>query len=150
MVVVDKTNACLIRDIKTGSQRLVTDPQMFVPSHIEEILETRSLVVLKEYEVMVLVDPNGIFVFKHGWLKDEASFFVPPFHTTLVLKWSKSSIRKPLAEGSKLESILDEEDLDRIDVRHQFMPYAFVARTHDNVEIILDIVFGWQVTLQIR
>jgi hypothetical protein len=44
---------------------------------------------------------------------------------------------------------MDEEQLDRIDVRHQFMPYAFVARTHDNVEIILDIVFGWQVILEI-
>ncbi len=64
----------------------------------------------------------------------------------MELNWSTISIRKPLAEGSKLQQVLDEETLDRIDVRHQFMPYAFVARTHDNVEIILDIVFGWQVS----
>jgi len=41
--------------------------------------------------------------------------------------------------------VIDEEVFEKIDVRHKFMPYAFVVRTHDNVEIILDIVFGWQI-----
>jgi hypothetical protein len=44
-----------------------------------------------------------------------------------------------------MESVTDEEKITRIDVRHRFMPYAFVVRTHDNVEIVLDIVFGWQI-----
>jgi len=48
-------------------------------------------------------------------------------------------------EGAKVENVTDEEKFDRIDVRHRFMGYAFVVRTHDNVEIILDIVFGWQI-----
>lgn len=39
----------------------------------------------------------------------------------------------------------EEEVMEKIDVRHRYMPYAFVVRTHDNVEIVLDIVFGWQI-----
>jgi len=117
---------------------------MFVPSEIQEVISAQDLIVLKEYEVMVLVDPVGRFVFNHGWIQKEASFFVPPYNKILKLRWTKSSVRKALAEG-KMETVTDQEDCDRIDVRHRFMSYAFVVRTHDNVEIILDIVFGWQV-----
>jgi hypothetical protein len=89
MVVVDKTHACLIRDIKTGNQHLITEPQMFVPSNIEEIIATQSLVVLKEYEVMVLVDPNGMFVFKHGWMKGEGKKIAKSFsHSSGVFRSS--------------------------------------------------------------
>jgi hypothetical protein len=71
MAIVDRTHACLIRDIKTGIQTLVTEPQMFVPSAIEQIISRQDLIVLKEYEVMVLVDPQGRFVFKHGWIQSK-------------------------------------------------------------------------------
>jgi len=139
----------LVRDISSGQQTLITEPQMFVPSKVQEVLNSQDLIVLKEYEVMVLVDPEGRFVFKHGWTKNEASFFVPPYHKILKLKWTKSSVRKALAEGSKkdnaMTAVIDEEEFEKIDVRHRFMSYAFVVRTHDNVEIILDIVFGWQI-----
>eukprot|EP01114_Cavostelium_apophysatum_P002955 TRINITY_DN1266_c0_g1_i1.p1 TRINITY_DN1266_c0_g1~~TRINITY_DN1266_c0_g1_i1.p1 ORF type:complete len:311 (-),score=135.49 TRINITY_DN1266_c0_g1_i1:148-1080(-) len=78
-----------------------------------------------------------------------ASFFVPPFHTILEHKWTKTSVRRALMEGrmksGALETFYEEEKFFRIDTRHRFMPYAFVARTHDNVEIIIDIVFGWQI-----
>jgi len=117
-----------------------------VPSATEDVITaSQDLIVLKEYEVMVLVDPKGKFVVKHGWVNAEASFFVPPYHTILQHVWTKTSVRKALAEGKQMESFVDEEEFDKIDVRHRFMPYAFVVRTHDNVEIILDIVFGWQI-----
>jgi hypothetical protein len=44
-----------------------------------------------------------------------------------------------------IETYTDEESFQRIDMRHRFMTYKFVARTHDNVEIVIDIVFGWQI-----
>jgi len=144
MVVVDDTHACLVRDIKSGLTTLITEPQMFVPSKIQEIVESQDLIVLKEFEVMVLVDPKGNFVFRHGWIPDEAAFFIPPYHSILKHKWSKTSFRKALAEG-KVEAVVQEETFNRVDIRHRFMPYAFVVRTHDNVEIVLDIVLGWEI-----
>jgi len=59
--------------------------------------------------------------------------------------WTKTSIRKALSEGTTVSQVVDEETFEKIDVRHRFMPYAFVARTHDNVEIVLYIVFGWEI-----
>jgi hypothetical protein len=44
---------------------------MFVPSATEQIISRQDLIVLKEYEVMVLVDPQGRFVFKHGWIQSK-------------------------------------------------------------------------------
>jgi len=145
---VDETHAILVRDIRNGSQTLITEPQMFVPSENQEVLASQDLFVLKEFEVVALIDPKGNFIFKHGWVKQEASFFVPPFYKVLEHSWSRTSVRKSLAEGqgkNTLESYTDEETFHRIDMRHRFMPYTFVARTHDNVEIITDIVFGWQI-----
>jgi len=81
-------------------------------------------------------------VFKHGWIKPEASFFLPPFHTIFEHQWSRTCIRQ---KAKSLEHYTEEETFERIDMRHRFMTYSFVARTHDNVEIIIDIVFGWQI-----
>jgi len=148
--VIDETHAILIRDIRSAIQTLVVEPQMFVPTAFQEIVNSQDLIVLKEFEVMTLIDPKGNFMFKHGWIKQEASFFIPPFYTVLEHKWSKTSVRKALSEGNMksavLESYVEEHKFNRIDMRHRFMPYAFVVRTHDNVEIILDIVFGWQIS----
>jgi hypothetical protein len=64
MVVVDETHACLIRDIRTGKQQLIIEPQMFAPSEYQEIVVSQqNLVVLKEYEVIVLVDKQVFFFF---------------------------------------------------------------------------------------
>lgn len=149
VIVIDETHACLVRDITTGNLALIIEQQMFVPNNVQEVV-VRSMekVVLKEFEVMVLVDPRGNFVFKHGWIPSEASFFLPPFHTILELNWTKTSARKALVEGQQesRQKLIDEERLNRIDVRHRYMTYAFVARTQDNVEIVLDIVFGWAIT----
>lgn len=59
MVVVDETHACLIRDIRSGKQELITDPQMFAPTeHQVIVVPQQDLIVLKEYEVIVLVDKH--------------------------------------------------------------------------------------------
>jgi len=146
VIVVDATHSCLVLDIHTGSQKLIIEPQTFVPSQYEEVItRQQDLIVLKEYEVMVLVDQKGHFVFKHGWEQTEASFFLPPYHTVLQHVWTKTSFRKALNEG-RVEAVMEEDKFKVIDIRHRFMPYAFVARSHDNVEIVLDIVLGWQIT----
>jgi len=95
----------------------------------------------------VLIDNKGNFVFKHGWVDEESHFFVPPYHTVLELTWTKTSFRKAFSEGSinAVEAVMEEEKVVKVDVRHRFMPYAFVVRTHDNVEIVLDIVIGWSI-----
>jgi len=142
MHVVDETHAILVRDIRNGNQLLVVEPQMFVPTPFQEIISQQLLVILKEFEVMVLVGPAGNFVFKHGWVKNEAAFFIPPFHGILEHNWSTTSVRK---KGPAMETYTEEESFDRIDMRHRFMTYKFVARTYDNVEIVIDIVFGWQI-----
>lgn len=71
MHAVDATHAILVRDIRNGNQALITEPQMFVPTPFQEIVAQQELIILKEFEVMVLVGPSGNFVFKHGWMKDE-------------------------------------------------------------------------------
>jgi len=149
VIPVDATHACLIRDIVKGTLILITEPQMFVPSNTQEV-EKRSqeLVVLQDYEVYVLIDDKGNFVFRHGWQEEESSFFVPPYHTVLELTWTKTSFRKAFSEGSinAVTSVVEKEKVVKIDIRHRFMPYAFVVRTHDNVEIVLDIVIGWSIS----
>jgi len=148
VVPVDATHACLIRDILKGTLILITEPQMFVPTNYQEIVKrSQELIVLKDYEVFVLIDNKGNFVFKHGWVDAESHFFVPPYHTFLELTWTKTSFRKAFSEGSvnSVEAVVEEEKVVKVDVRHRFMPYAFVVRTHDNVEIVLDIVIGWSI-----
>merc|ERR1719337_712305 len=62
------------------------------------------------------------------------AFFVPPHHSTHALTWSRGRRR-------------EKRDLkiDRLDLRAQFMSFEFNTRTSDNVELVLEGTFFWQI-----
>merc|ERR1719201_2859293 len=63
------------------------------------------------------------------------AFFVPPHHTVYSLLWSRGRRR-------------EKRDLpiERVDLRPQFMSFEFNCRTSDNVELVLEGTFFWQIT----
>ena len=129
---VDEHTAVLVRNISTGQLELVTRPQVFIPSADQEIVEKRKRILLQDHEVVVVKDPEGRYGLRSGHTH-QRSFFLPPYHELLVFRWS-SGLHK------------DQRGLviSHLDVRPKFMWYAFEARTQDNVEIIIDITFFWQ------
>jgi len=62
------------------------------------------------------------------------AFFVPPYHSVYALTWSRGRRRE-----------LRDLRIDRIDCRPQFMSFEFNCRTSDNVELVLEGTFFWQV-----
>merc|ERR1719355_528122 len=62
------------------------------------------------------------------------AFFVPPHHSVYSLTWSRGRRR-------------EKRDLkiERLDLRPQFMSFEFNTRTSDNVELVLEGTFFWQV-----
>merc|ERR1712023_43746 len=61
-------------------------------------------------------------------------FFIPPHHSVHSLTWSRGRRR-------------EKRDLhiDRLDMRAQFMSFEFNCRTADNVELVLEGTFFWQI-----
>lgn len=62
------------------------------------------------------------------------AFFIPPHHQAYALTWSRGRRR-------------ERRDLkvERIDCRPMFMSFEFNTRTADNVELVLEGTFFWQV-----
>lgn len=65
---------------------------------------------------------------------EERSFFLPPYCTLETLTWYNSEDLK-----HKVEKV------DHFDLRPQFMTYEFVCRTCDNVELVIDLTFFWEI-----
>merc|ERR1711975_72621 len=112
---------------------------LFFPKAEEEIVEVQKLVKLADYECMVIVGANGELSFYYG---DDAkrgdkprAFFIPPHHTIHTLTWSRGRRR----ERRDLQ-------IERLDLRPQFMSFEFNTRTSDNVELVLEGTFFWQIT----
>merc|ERR1719248_280780 len=87
---------------------------------------------------MMLKNPSGELSFYYG---DDAkrgatprAFFVPPHHAAHQLCWSRGRRR-------------ERRDLriGKIDMRPQFMSFEFNTRTSDNVELVLEGTFFWQI-----
>merc|ERR1719248_50917 len=87
---------------------------------------------------MMLKNPSGELSFYYG---DDAkrgatprAFFVPPHHAAHQLTWSRGRRR-------------EKRDLriGKIDMRPQFMSFEFNTRTSDNVELVLEGTFFWQI-----
>lgn len=65
---------------------------------------------------------------------EERSFFLPPYTELEEVGWytSEDMLQKP-------------QRVTHFDLRPQFLTYQFVARTCDNVELIIDLTFFWEI-----
>jgi len=138
-VEVDGEHAVLVRNQSTGDLRLVTEHQLFVPGPDESIEEVRSLIRLAEHESMIIKDKEGRFKYHFGSPdkcspQQPPSFFLPPYAEVVRLCWSRGRRR-------------ETRDLyiERFDCRAQYMSFEFACRTKDNVELILEGTFFWEV-----
>jgi len=138
-IVVDEEHAVLVRDKRTGQVRLETEKQLFVPAADETIEEIRSLIRLADHEALIVKDNNGVFQYYFGSENKRQdgkprSFFLPPYCEIVKLCWSRGRRR-------------EKRDLylDRFDTRAQYMQFEFNCRTKDNVELVLEGTFFWEV-----
>jgi hypothetical protein len=170
-VEVDRETAVLVRNTLTGQLRLETHNQLFVPSTVEEIVTVQKLIRVMPYETVIVKDREGTFCYlrpgrevdpalkpyvrvcdteeETGSTPDAAAtkgetetktgevevargmaFFLPPYYTRVTLLWS---------DGPKKDQrTLRKESIDH---RPFFMNYTVTARTSDNVELTLDLIF---------
>ncbi|MBI3549636.1 MAG: hypothetical protein HY078_11400 [Elusimicrobia bacterium] len=125
--------AVVLRDRATGGLQLVTEPQAFVPAPNEEIVEVSRRVRLEDHETVVIKDKDGRFSLRRG-TDEERSFFLPPFSELVSMRWSTGVLK-------------NERGLEvtHLDTRPKFMWFQMTARTQDNVELLIDITFFWQI-----
>lgn len=133
-VEIDDETAVLIRNKRNGQQSLVTVRSLFVPSNDEEIMEVRTLIKLATYEACVVRDNTGKDSFYFGSNNEESSFFLPPHAQLVQMLWSRGRRR-------------ERRDLviTKLDLRPMYMSFEFNCRTNDNVELILEGSFFWEV-----
>merc|ERR1719189_2754211 len=138
-IEIDSEHAALVRNKSTGELRLVTENQLFVPGPDETIEVVQTLIRLAEHEAMIIKDKDGRFRYHFGSLEKSSadsppSFFLPPYAQVVKLCWSRGRRR-------------DKRDLylERFDCRAQYMSFEFACRTKDNVELILEGTFFWEV-----
>jgi len=139
-VVVDEEHAVLVRDKSTGTLRLVKEKSLFIPGPDETIEKIQELIKLADHEAMIIKNGEGVFSYYYG--SDEKrkaaatprSFFLEPYHEVVKLLWSRGTRR-------------DKRDLviERFDCRAQYMYFEFNCRTSDNVELVLEGTFFWEV-----
>jgi hypothetical protein len=117
----------------------VTDNQLFFPGPHEAIEEVRELIKLADHEALIIKDKDGNFQYFYGSEKKRSSdqprsFFLPPSHEIVQLCWSRGRRR-------------EKRDLmiSRFDCRAQYMSFEFNCRTKDNVELVLEGTFFWEV-----
>jgi hypothetical protein len=133
-VEIDEETAVLIRNKRDGQQQLVTKKQVFVPASDEEIIEVRKLIKLADHEACIVRGKDGTDKFFFGKNADQRAFFLPPYSELVELKWSRGRRRE------RRDLILK-----KIDLRPMFMSFEFNCRTSDNVELILEGTFFWEV-----
>jgi hypothetical protein len=137
-VEVDDETAVLVRDKSTGTLKLVTEKQLFIPAEHEKIEEVRELIKLADHEAMIIKDGQGDFHYYYGSEEKRGdkprSFFLPPYSEIVGLNWSRGRKRD-------IKGLL----IHRFDCRPQFMNFEFNCRTSDNVELILEGTFFWEV-----
>jgi len=133
-IEVDEETAVLVRNKRTGQPHLVTKKILFVPSDDEEVMEVRKLIKLAEHEACIVRDKVGKDIFHFGTNESQRSFFLPPHSELVQLLWSRGRRR-------------ERRDLriTKLDLRPVFMSFEFNCRTNDNVELILEGSFFWEV-----
>ena len=112
--------------------------ELFFPKAEENIVEVQKLCRLADYECMIITNAEGELSFYYGDTAKRGdrprAFFIPPHHSVHHLLWSKGRRREKR-----------ELRVERIDCRPQFMSFEFNTRTSDNVELVLEGTFFWQV-----
>jgi len=147
-IEIDDDNAALVRDKTTGNLRLVTEKQLFVPGPDEVVEEQRELIKLADHEAIIVRDREGKFDFYYGSeekrqqvMKESGgkkmqprSFFLQPYSNLVTMSWSRGRRR-------------ERRDLyiTRFDCRAQYMSFEFNCRTKDNVELVIEGTFFWEV-----
>merc|ERR1712139_374951 len=101
--------------------------------------EIRQLIKLADHEALIMKDKGGLFRYYYGSDSKRAadqprSFFLPPYSEIVQVNWSRGRKR-------------DRRDLfiNRFDCRAQYMSFEFSCRTKDNVELILEGTFFWEI-----
>lgn len=134
-ITVDVNHCVHIRDVETGEESLITQPQKYVPSAPNiQIVEVKELIKLAPYESMVLIDRDGKLSFKSGE-KNTQGFFIPPFCTILHQMWSTDPDRK----------IKSNTKVSKFDHRPHDMNFRFSVRSGDNVELNIVINVYWNI-----
>ena len=147
-IAIDTETAVLVRSKRSGELILISKESgdsaelsaggLFFPKAEEEIVEVQKLIKLADHECIVMVNATGALSFYYG---DDAkrgskprAFFTPPHHSVCSLTWSRGRRR-------------ENRDLviERLDLRPQFMSFEFNTRTSDNVELVLEGTFFWQI-----
>lgn len=138
-IAIDDDQAVMVRDKASGQLRLITEKQLFVPGVNETIESVQQKIRLADHEALIIKDASGNFKYYYG--SDEKreqgqprSFFLQPYEEIVSLTWSK---------GRRCDS--RSLVLQRFDCRPQFMPVEFNCRTSDNVELIVEATFFWEV-----
>jgi hypothetical protein len=111
----------------------VTERRVYVPGNDEEIIEVRKLIKLADYEACIVRGKDGTDTFKFGKNPEDRSFFLPPHSQLVELCWSRGRRRERRDLYLKI-----------IDLRPMFMSFEFNCRTADNVELILEGTFFWE------
>lgn len=142
---INEHRAVMIMNTDSGNQELIQvgynqedgeEPKsfMFFPTATQEVMQDQEKIRLEQHETMVIIDKDGRYIFHRGSDRTSA-FFVPPYCKILEQTWSVD-LQKSKNEVAKVS---------RFDLRPQYMDFEFLIRTKDNVEIIIDLNFYWQI-----
>jgi hypothetical protein len=139
-IEIDGTHSALVRDKSTGVLRLVQEEGIFFPGKDEFVEEVQDLISLADNEAVIVKNQMGEYSYFYGGEKKRSaegtprSFFLPPHSELSTMRWSRGVRR-------------DVRDLyiQILDCRAQYMYFEFNCRTSDNVELILEGTFFWQV-----
>lgn len=135
-VNIDEHHCVIVRNIDDGTLVQITKHGLFIPTPYQVIEEVRKKIVLQEFERMAYINPQGDTIFMHGDVPEQKNFFLPPYCQKVVQEWS-TDLHK---EHQEVEQIW------RFDTRPTYMQYEFACRTVDNVELIVDVSFYWEIT----
>jgi len=133
-ISIDSETAVLVRNKRSGQQRLVTEQQIFVPHVDEEVLKVQKLIKLADYEGCIVRGQEGEDKYYYGSIPEQRSFFIPPYSEMVELVWSRGRRR----ETRDLR-------LKKLDLRPFYMSFEFNTHTKDNVELILEGSFFWEI-----
>merc|ERR1711939_732704 len=133
-VNIDEHSAVMYRNEDVGTMELRTEHGLFIPGPYQEILEVQKKIILEKYERMVYKDMTGKFIYVSGDT-DNRNFFLPPFCEVVTQEWS-TDLKKEHGTWEKVW---------RFDMRPSYMNYEFNCRTIDNVELVVDVSFYWQI-----
>merc|ERR1711977_745537 len=133
-VNINEHSAVMYRNEDVGTMELRTEHGLFIPGPYQEILEVQKKIILEKYERMVYKDMTGKFIYVSGDT-DNRNFFLPPFCEVVTQEWS-TDLKKEHGTWEKVW---------RFDMRPSYMNYEFNCRTIDNVELVVDVSFYWQI-----